>query len=149
MPKSDNILRLNFTTKEKSMKQLLTIILVSLSVSLYAQDSTKTTRKKPIERIKVWKDGKVYDADDIEIVCAFNDMETSATFYYKLEDSTGAIVSDGNVVITGDDYKRLSTLANWNDRAATMVMRYLNVADKDKRAAAQAARAANTTTPKQ
>jgi hypothetical protein len=131
------------------MKQLLTIILVSLSVSLYAQDSTKTSRKKPIERIKVWKDGKVYDADDIEIVCAFNDMETSATFYYKLEDSTGAIVSDGNVVITGDDYKRLSTLANWNDRAATMVMRYLNVADKDKRAAAQAARAAATTVTQQ
>jgi hypothetical protein len=132
------------------MKHLLTIILVSLSVSLYAQDTTKVTqRKKPIERIKVWKDGKVYDADDIEIVCAYNDMETSATFYYKLEDSTGAIVSDGNVVITGDDYKRLSTLANWNDRAATMVMRYLNVADMDRRTAVQAARAATTTTPKQ
>jgi hypothetical protein len=132
------------------MKQLLTIILVSLSVSLYAQDTTKVTqRKKPIERIKVWKDGKVYDADDIEIVCAFNDMETSATFYYKLEDSTGAIVSDGNVVITGDDYKRLSTLANWNDRAATMVMRYLNVADKNKMAAVQAARAAATTVTQQ
>jgi hypothetical protein len=145
----NTILNANFTTKEKSMKQLLTIVLVSLSVSLYAQDSTKTTRKKPIERIKVWKDGKVYDADDIEIVCAFNDMETSATFYYKLEDSTGAIVSDGNVVITGDDYKRLSTLANWNDRAATMVMRYLNVADRDKRAAAQAARAAATTVTQQ
>jgi hypothetical protein len=131
------------------MKQLLTIILVSFSVSLYAQDSTKTTRKKPIERIKVWKDGKVYDADDIEIVCAFNDMETSATFYYKLEDSTGAIVSDGNVVITGDDYKKLSSLPNWNDRAATMVMRYLNVADRDRRATVQAARAASATTPKQ
>ncbi len=131
------------------MKQLLTIILVSFSLGVFAQDSTKTTRKKPIERIKVWKDGKVYDADDIEIVCAFNDMETSATFYYKLEDSTGAIVSDGNVIITGDDYKRLSTLANWNDRAATMVMRYLNVADRDRRTAVQAARAATTTTPKQ
>lgn len=132
------------------MKQLLTIILVSLSVSLYAQDSTKvTTRKKPIERIKVWKDGKVYDADDIEIVCAFNDMETSATFYYKLEDSTGAIVSDGNVVICCDDYKKLSTLANWNDRATLMVMRYLNVNDKERRAAIQAARAATTTTTQQ
>lgn len=131
------------------MKQLLTIILVSFSLGVFAQDSTKTTRKKPIERIKVWKDGKVYDADDIEIVCAFNDMETSATFYYKLEDSTGAIVSDGNVIITGDDYKRLSTLANWNDRATIMVMRYLNVNDKERRAAIQAARAATATTPKQ
>lgn len=131
------------------MKQLLTIILVSLSVSVCAQDSTKTSRKKPIERIKIWKDGKVFDADDIDIVCAFNDMETSATFYYKLQDSSGAIVSDGNVVITGDDYKRLSTLANWNDRAATMVMRRLNVADREKRAAAQAARAAATTITQQ
>jgi hypothetical protein len=131
------------------MKQLLAIILVSFSLGAFAQDSTKTSRKKPIERIKVWKDGKVYDADDIEIVCAFNDMESSATFYYKLEDSTGAIVSDGNVVICCDDYKKLSTLANWNDRAATMVMRYLNVADRDRRAAVQAARTATTTIPKQ
>lgn len=129
------------------MKQLLTIILVSLSVSIYAQDSTKvTTKKKPIERIKVWKDGKVYDADDIDIVCAFNDMESSATFYYKLEDSTGAIVSDGNVVICCDDYKKLSTLNNWNDRAVVMVMRYLNVADKERKAAVQAARAAAAAT---
>lgn len=131
------------------MKQLLTIILVSLSVSLYAQDSTKITRKKPIERIKVWKDGKVYDADDIEIVCAYNDMESSATFYYKLEDSTGAIVSDGNVVICCDDYKKLSTLANWNDRAVVMVMRYLNVADRERKAAVQAAKAAITTVTQQ
>ena len=128
------------------MKQLLTIILVAFSVSIYAQDSTKvSTRKKPIERIKIWKDGKVYDADDIEIVCAFNDMESSATFYYKLEDSTGAIVSDGNVIIKGDDYLKLSTLNNWNDRATLMVMRYLNVSDKQRRAAVQAARAAATT----
>ena len=129
------------------MKQLLAIILVSLSVSLYAQDSTKVTqRKKPIERIKVWKDGKMYDADDIDIVCAFNDMESSATFYYKLEDSTGAIVSDGNVVICCDDYKKLSTLNNWNDRAVVMVMRYLNVAHRERKAAVQAARAAATAT---
>jgi hypothetical protein len=131
------------------MKQLLTIILVSFSLGLFAQDSTKTTRKKPIERIKVWKDGKVYDADDIEIVCAFNDMESSATFYYKLEDSTGAIVSDGNVIIKGDDYIRLSTLNNWNERASAMVMRYLNVADKQRRAAIQATRQAATTTTNQ
>lgn len=127
------------------MKQIITIILVSLSLSGFAQDSTKVTnRKKPIERIKVWKDGKVYDADDIEIVCAFNDMETSATFYYKLQDSTGAIVSDGNVVIKGHDYLKLSTLNNWNDRAVVMVMRYLNVNDKERKAASQAAKVAAT-----
>ena len=127
------------------MKKIITIILVSLSLSGFAQDSTKVTkRKKPIERIKVWKDGKVYDADDIDIVCAFNDMETSATFYYKLQDSTGAIVSDGNVVIKGDDYLKLSTLNNWNDRAVVMVMRYLNVNDKERKAASQAAKLAAT-----
>jgi outer membrane lipoprotein-sorting protein len=133
------------------MRIFLAIIMLAFTFGAQAQDSTKVNqRKKPIERIKVWKDGKVYDADDIEIVCAFNDMETSATFYYKLEDSTGAIVSDGNVVITGDDYKKLSTLANWNDRAAIMVMRKLNVADREKRALTQAARQATTaTTPKQ
>jgi len=128
------------------MKQLLTIILVSFSVSLSAQDTTAFVKKKPIDRVKIWKDGKVYDADNIDVVCAFNDMETSATFYYKLSDSTGALVSDGNVVITGDDYKRLSTLAGWNDRATVMVMRRLNVASKERRLALEAAKVTTTTT---
>jgi hypothetical protein len=131
------------------MRIFLAIIMLAFTFGAQAQDSTKTS-KKPIDKIKVWKDGKVYDADDIEVVCVYNDMESVARFYYRLEDSTGAVVSDGNVEIKGDDYKRLSTLNNWNDRAVVMVMQSLNVKAKEQRAANQAARqAAEATIPKQ
>jgi hypothetical protein len=131
------------------MRIILAIVMLAFTFGAQAQDSTKTS-KKPIDKVKVWKDGKVYDADDIEVVCVYNDMESVARFYYRLEDSTGAVVSDGNVEIKGDDYKRLSTLNNWNDRAVVMVMQSLNVKAKEQRAAIQAARQeAAATTPKQ
>ena len=131
------------------MRIFLAIIMLAFTFGAQAQDSTKVS-KKPIDKIKVWKDGRVYDADDIEVVCVYNDMESVARFYYRLEDSTGAVVSDGNVEIKGDDYKRLSTLNNWNDRAVVMVMQSLNVKAKEQRAAIQAARQeAAATTPKQ
>ena len=131
------------------MRIFLAIVILAFTFGAQAQDSTKTS-KKPIDKIKVWKDGKVYDADDIEVICVYNDMESVARFYYRLEDSTGAVVSDGNVEIKGDEYKRLSTLNNWNDRAVVMVMQSLNVKGKEQRAANQAARqSAAATTPKQ
>jgi hypothetical protein len=133
------------------MRYILTLLIVAFGFFASAQDSAVVkSSKKPIDKIKVWKDGKVYDADDIEVVCVYNDMESVARFYYRLEDSTGAVVSDGNVEIKGDDYKRLSTLNNWNDRAVVMVMQSLNVKGKEQRAANQAARqAAAATIPKQ
>jgi hypothetical protein len=130
------------------MRIFLAIVILAFTFGAQAQDTTKPG-KKPIDKVKVWKDGKVYDADDIEVVCVYNDMESVARFYYRLEDSTGAVVSDGNVEIKGDDYKKLSTLNNWNDRAVVMVMRALNVNAREQRAAIQAARqaaASGTTT---
>jgi hypothetical protein len=117
------------------MRYILTLLIVAFGFFASAQDSAVVkTSKKPIEKVKVWKDGKVYDADDIDVVCVYNDMATLARFYYRLEDSTGAVVSDGNVEIKGDDYLKLSTLNNWNDRAVVMVMRALNVNDRERRA---------------
>jgi hypothetical protein len=118
------------------MRIFLAIIMLPFTFGAQAQDSTKTS-KKPIDKVKVWKDGKVYDADDIEVVCVYNDLSSVARFYYRLEDSTGAVVSDGNVEIKGDDYEKLSSLPNFNDRAVVMVMRYLNVSNRERKVARQ------------
>jgi hypothetical protein len=127
------------------MKYILAIIMLSFTIGVEAQDTIKAG-KKPIDKVNVWKDGKVYDADDIEIVCVYNDMNTLARFYYRLKDSTGAVVSDGNVEIKGDDYQKLSTLNNWNDRATVMVMKALNVNARRQGSATQAARQLSTGT---
>ena len=127
------------------MRYILTLLIVAFGFFASAQDSAVVkTNKKPIDKVKVWKDGKVYDADDIDVVCVYNDLSSVARFYYRLEDSTGAVVSDGNVEIKGDDYQKLSSLPNFNDRAVVMVMRYLNVSNRERRAEIQAAKAAIT-----
>jgi hypothetical protein len=112
-------------------------------------DSTKPNRR-PIDNVKVWVNGVVYDADDIDVVCVWDDLATVARFYYTLSDSTGAVVTSGNVEITGQKYQNYSTLANHADRAVVMVMRELNVKQREQRTATQAARqAAAGTAPQQ
>jgi hypothetical protein len=94
--------------------------------------------------------GVVYDADDIDVVCVWDDLATTARFYYTLSDSTGAVVTSGNVELTGAKYLDYANKPNHDDRAVILVMRELNVKQREQRAATQAARqAAAGTAPKQ
>jgi hypothetical protein len=128
------------------MKKVIALALIAISLNASAQtDSTKPNRR-PIDNVKVWVNGVVYDADDIDVVCVWDDLATVARFYYTLSDSTGAVVTSGNVEITGQKYQNYSTLANHADRAVVMVMRELNVKQREQRTATQAARATTTTT---
>lgn len=132
------------------MKKLIALALIAISLNASAQtDSTKPNRR-PIDNVKVWVNGVVYDADDIDVVCVWDDLATTARFYYTLSDSTGVVVTSGNVEITGQKYQNYSTLANHADRAVVLVMKELNVKQREQRAATQAARqAAAGTAPKQ
>lgn len=129
------------------MKQLITLAFLILSFSASAQTDSTKSHKRPIDKVKVWQNGVVYDADDIDVVCVWDDLATTARFYYTLSDSTGAVVTSGNVELTGQKYKNYATLANHADRAVVLVMRELNVKERAARVAAQAARAAATATP--
>ena len=131
------------------MKQLITLAFLILSFSAFAQKDTTRPNKRPIDKVKVWVNGVTYDADDIDVVCVWDDLATTARFYYTLSDSTGAVVTSGNVELTGQKYKNYATLANHADRAVILVMRELNVRQREQRAATQAARAAATATPVQ
>ena len=75
---------------------------------------------------------------------------TTARFYYTLSDSTGKVVTTGNVELTGAKYQDYANKPNHDDRAVVLVMRELNVRQREQRAATQAARqAASATAPKQ
>lgn len=119
------------------MKQLITLALLIISLSASAQTDSTKSHKRPIDKVKVWANGVVYDADDIDVVCVWDDLETTARFYYTLSDSTGAVVTSGNVELTGEDYKDYAVKANHADRAVILVMRKLNVKEKAARAAMQ------------
>ena len=131
------------------MKQLITLAFLILSFSAFAQKDSTKPNKRPIDKVKVWVNGVVYDADDIDVVCVWDDLATTARFYYTLSDSTGAVVTSGNVELTGAKYLDYANKPNHDDRAVVLVMRELNVRQREQRAATQAARQAAGTSPKQ
>jgi hypothetical protein len=120
------------------MKQLLFIVFMGMAFSLNAQDSSNVkTKKRPIDKVKIWKDGKMYDADDINVICVYDDFESSAKLYYELKDSTGMIVTSGNIDINGADYLEYASKPNHPDRAVILTMKYLNIHTRAARQAIQ------------
>lgn len=120
------------------MKQLLFIVFMGMAFSLNAQDSSNVKpKKRPIDKVKIWKDGKMYDADDINVICVYDDFESMATLYYELKDSVGTIVANGNLPIVGKDYEDYASKPNHPDRAVILTMKYLNIQTKAARQAIQ------------
>ena len=132
------------------MKQLITLAFLILSFSAFAQKDSTRPNKRPIDKVKVWVNGVNYDADDIDVVCVWEDYINVVRWYYTLTDSTGALVASGNVELTGDKYKDFASKPNHADRAVLLVMRELNLKQRQQSAATQAAKqAASATSPKQ
>lgn len=129
------------------MKQLLFAVFMGMAFSVNAQDSTKVKPKvKPIDRIKIWKDGKLFDVDDLKVICVYDDFESEAKFYYELQDSTGVMVTNGNVTIAGADYDQYATRPNHPDRAVLLTMRYLNLQSRVAREAKKATATSGSST---
>ena len=126
------------------MKKVIALAVLAISLNASAQTDSTKPNKRPIDKIKIWQNGVVYDADDIDVVCVWDDLATTARFYYTLSDSTGAVVTSGNVELTGAKYQDYANKPNHDDRAVVLVMRELNVRQREQRAATQAARTAVT-----
>ena len=127
------------------MKRIISILLLSfIAFNVFAQDTT-ATKGRPIDSIRIWKNGVVYFADDINVVCVYDDLNTEAKFYYELRDDAGEVVTNGNVTITGQRYKNYSTLPNHADRAVVLVMQELKLAARAVKAAKVATTSARTT----
>jgi uncharacterized membrane protein len=130
------------------MKRIISILLLSfIAFNVFAQDTT-APKGRPIDSIRIWKNGVVYFADDINVVCVYDDLNTEAKFYYELKDNGGEVVTNGNVTITGQRYKNYSTLPNHTDRAVVLVMQELKLQARTARAATTSARTATSTTIK-
>lgn len=133
------------------MKRVIIALFTLVAFSATAQDSTSigvdtTTKpnKRPIKEIKIWNDGKQYDANNIDVVSAYDDFESSATLYYKLTDSLGVVVAQGNVVISGEEYKAWAARPNHNRTGTNYVIRQLNLSEAARKRQVVAARKAST-----
>ena len=121
------------------MKYTIMAAMAFLWLNGAAQDSVKV-RKMPIQKVSVWKNGKTYNAEDIDVTCVWDDLKTTARFYYRLEDSTGVLVADGNVEITGSEYFGYASKPNHDRNAVNIVMKELNLVNRPNRAAAPASK---------
>ena len=72
---------------------------------------------KTIQAVNVWNNGQMKSATKFNMNSVFDDLETSATFYYELlivkTDAEGnestEQVAQGNLSMTGQEYQ------NWDD----------------------------------
>lgn len=72
-----------------------------------------------ISPIQIWKDGQVKSAEVFNLKSIYDDLDTTATFYYDLctagvagEDGitpAGEVLASGNLTIAGQDYE------DWGD----------------------------------
>jgi hypothetical protein len=61
-----------------------------------------------IQPVSIWNNGQSKQASELDARIIFDDLATSATFYYELkevlEEGSGAVLSVGNVAMDGQDY---------------------------------------------
>ncbi len=67
-----------------------------------------------IQPVTIWKDGTSKQASVLVMRSIFDDLATSANFYYELKEAdsqdaegntvSGSVLSVGNVSMSGDDY---------------------------------------------
>jgi hypothetical protein len=88
-------------------KYLLSTVLVLVALFAVGQDSVKIKGKgESIRPIKIWKNGRTMDATDIDLVVVYDNLNSYATLYYVLKDSASVVLSDGNITLDDEEYKK-------------------------------------------
>jgi len=64
---------------------------------------------KTIQPIKLWKDGATEPATILNMYISFDDLSTTAVFYYNLFNDSIVKLAEGKFEMTGTDYQ------NWDD----------------------------------
>ena len=118
-------------------------ILAMLAITFGAEAQTDSTKKPiPVQKFKMWYQGQLIDADDVDVDCVQDDLATFARFYYVIKDSTGKQLASGNLEMRGADYRAYSTQNNHAQRGTNWVLQQLNIQRRQQVAAARAAAAA-------
>lgn len=86
--------------------------------------------KRAIERVKIWSNGQTFMADEITVICAYENYVDVIRWYYTLTDSTGSIVTSGNIELKGQKYLDYISKPDHADRAIIIVMNELGLTEK-------------------
>jgi hypothetical protein len=85
-----------------------------------------------IQPVSIWANGQSKSASELDARIIYDDLATSATFYYELKEvvdeegasSGGAVLSVGNVAMDNEDY---SAWDNSNEQAYAYIAGKLNL----------------------
>lgn len=95
--------------------------------AVVSDTAKKRAKGELIKPIKVWKAGNIVDMDEIDLTIVYDDLESSAKVYYVLKDSTNVAGFDGNIDISGADYKTWNTAPNRINWAYNFVIKALRL----------------------
>jgi hypothetical protein len=82
---------------------------------------------KQIEPISIWYNGQVLQATTLNAYVINDNLQDTATFYYGLytasieENTTGQLLSQGNLTISGQSYLDWNQSADINNAAYTWI----------------------------
>lgn len=80
-----------------------------------------------IQPLDIWSDGDTKTAVTISLYISYDDLATQAALVYKLHDSIGAIIYEGQILFTGQEYLDWGNSGDSNAEAYTLAAAHLNI----------------------
>ena len=116
-----------FALTAHSYGQKRTAVQNQPAAKVQSDTAKKRGKGELIKPVKVWKAGRTIDADEVDLTVVYDDLESSAKLYYVLTDSTGLQLADGNIDVSGDDYKKWVVAPNRINWVYNFAIRFLRL----------------------
>lgn len=80
-----------------------------------------------IQPLDIWSDGDTKTAVALSLYISYDDLSTQAALVYKLHDNIGAIIYEGQILFTGQQYLDWGNSGDSNAEAYTLAASHLNI----------------------
>ena len=80
-----------------------------------------------IQPLDIWSDGDTKTATSILLYISYDDLATQAALVYKLFDTIGNIIYEGQILFTGQEYLDWGNSGDSNAEAYTLAASHLNI----------------------
>jgi hypothetical protein len=80
-----------------------------------------------IQPLDIWSDGDTKTATSILLYISYDDLATQAALVYKLFDTIGNIIYEGQLLFTGQEYIDWGNSGDSNAEAYTLAASHLNI----------------------
>lgn len=80
-----------------------------------------------IQPLDIWSDGDTKTAVALSLYISYDDLSTQAALVYKLHDNIGAVIYEGQILFTGQEYLDWGNSGDSNAEAYTLAASHLNI----------------------